>query len=323
MICQIRKNNLTEFENKIRNAQKIEILFAEEVLLQKGFIECCENIEDIEIYGSKIGKDHDKVLHQILLNNKSLTKLDLNCTITSSLFLSALNQTKIKELYITHLVFHKTMVDKLCTGLIGSKLLTLDLSYNDFDSTSFEKICTSLKNTKVKYLFLCCCNITIDRADLLFAMLPQSRIQYLDLFRNDVQDQGVRTLCALLERTKLNFLDLGKNNLTNMSLKDMARVLPTTKLQHLWVNDYGITSSGIQSIYDIVSHTYLTNFQFPFRLMNRFEFIPYFLQNRRKVRHYNETVHFRNFLTLMEFRNVFTPEVLFVPGLSEMIMTFF
>lgn len=40
----------------------VEILFAEDVLLQENFISCCEHVEDIEIYGSIIYATHDIIL---------------------------------------------------------------------------------------------------------------------------------------------------------------------------------------------------------------------------------------------------------------------
>lgn len=322
MSCQIRRNNVDEYENLIKKVSKLEILFAENVLLKEKFIECCHHIQDIEIYGSKISKEHDESLTLLLLTNQSLTKLELNCTITSSGFLSTIHNTNIQELYITHLIFSHKMVETLCSGIEGSKLRTLDLSYNDFDTVSFSKLCHSFRKTAIKFLFLCCCNITTERSHSLFRILSSSLIQYMDLFQNDIQDEGIKYLCSVLEFTKMKFLDIGKNNLSDDSCFEIAKVLPKTKLQHLWVNDSDITNIGIEYIHAIIRKTYITNFQYPLRLMNRFHFVPIFYENRKKIKRYNQTVHFRNFLSLMENRNVFQPEVLFVRDLSEMIMTF-
>lgn len=323
MKCQIRRNNIFQYEELLKGAKKLEILFAEEVLLQKNFVACCEEINDIEIYGSKISREHDDILKILLMTQKSIMKLELNCTITSSLFLSILNQTNIQELYLTHLLFnHKPVIESLCNGIEMSNLKSLDLSYNDFDNVSFKKLTTSLKKTCIKFLFLCCCNITKERSFYLFQILPHAKINYLDLFQNDIEDEGIEFLSTVLPDTQMKFLDIGKNSLSDVSCFHLAKVLPKTVLQNLWINDHHITKNGIEHIYKIARQTYITNFQYPLRLMSRFHFIPVFFENRKKIRQYNRTVHYRNFLSLLEIRKDFTLEVLFISELSEIIMTF-
>lgn len=323
MSCQIRRNNYREYKVLLQEAKKLEILFAEDVLLEEHFIESCSMLEDIEIYGSKISKAHDDILKRLLLHQKTIIKLELNCTIINSSFLSVLYQSNIQELYLTHLIFNQEIIDFLCNGITNSKIKTLDLSYNDFINNScFEKLCSCLPKTSIKFLFLCCCHISTEGSFHLFQVIERTKIYYLDLFQNDIMDKGVECLCSLLPSTNIKFIDIGKNNLSDASCQYFANILHQTKLQHLWINDTEITKNGIESIYNVIRNTYLVNFQYPLRLMSRFQFVPLFYENRKKIRRYNQTVHFRNFLAIMEVKEIFYPDVFFIPELVDIILSF-
>lgn len=320
--CQIRRNNYLEYEILLKNAKKVEILFAEDVLLQENFSECCKEVEEIEIYGSKISSLHDSSLQKLLVSQKTITSLSLNCIITSSSFLSVIHQTNLQELYLTHFILNENLIHFLTKGIKHSKLKTLDLSYNDFNDSSFKLLCNSLTSTYITSLFLCCCHVTTERFSHLTNILDKSKITHLDLFLNKIKNEGVSNLCNILPLTKLKYIDLGKNDLTDNACFEIANILPKTLLQNLWLNDNDITTKGIESIFHTCPCTYLTNFQYPLRIMNRFHFIPIFYKNRKKILQYNGTIHFRNFLSLIHLRNENVPDFFYNKDLTGYIMTF-
>jgi hypothetical protein len=322
MSCQIRKTNYKDYETLLQNVKKVEILFANEVFLEENFIDFCHEMEELEIYGSSITKIHDDVLKSLLLYQKKILKLELNCTILNSSFLSIIWKTSVQELYLTHLIFTYDMIDSLSEGLLNSKVKTLDLSHNAFCVEQFQKLCNCLPKTSIENLFLCCCHLTCECSFHLFDNISSTRINYLDLFQNNIGEQGVKHLCRIIPLTKLKFLDIGSNQLTDRSCEDLACILPSTKLQYLWLMDRNITHQGILCLFHVFPKTMIINFQYPFRLMNRYEFIPIFCENRKKIKHYNNTAHFRNFISLMECRQNFDLEVFFIPELTRIILSF-
>ena len=145
---------------------------------------------------------------------------------------------------------------------------------------------------------------------------------HLDLCLNKSKNEGVSNLCNILPSTKLKYIDLGKNDLTDTACFEIANILPKTLLQKLWLNDNDITTKGIESIFHTCPYSYLTNFQYPLRIMNRFHFIPIFYKNRKKIIQYNATIHFRNFLSLIYLRNENVPDFFYNEDLTRYIMTF-
>ena len=191
----------------------------------RNLVEALQSLTSLSLQDCHISDIGAQALAEGLINNNSLTTLDLTnsrlscdgaCALVESLSHSSLTSLNLSNDYI-----YDIGAQALAESLPYSSLTSLKLSDNGISDIGVQALAESL---------------------------PHSSLTSLNLACNSISDIGVQALAESLPNSSLTSLNLACNNISGIGASTLARSLPSTKLKLLKLAGNKISCSGAQAL---------------------------------------------------------------------------